>query len=139
MNLLCQGTPVGFKASQPVPPRVAGRWGDAGDLQPGDVLLSRTGPATVESVETEHVPTTVYHIYVEDLHNYAVGDGEWLVHNGHRTREPNGRYAYDGGPVGGEGRKGKAEKGSGLNGTVAALDFDCLRGDWSGATGIMRL
>ena len=63
---------------------VPGRWVDAGDLRFGDVLVSRGGgQSTVESVETEQVQTTVYHIYVEDLHNYSVGNGEWLVHNGH--------------------------------------------------------
>ena len=75
---------------------VPGRWVDAGDLRVGDLLVSRSGgQSTVESVDTAHTPTTVYHIYVEDLHNYAVGDGEWLVHNGHRTREPNGQYANE--------------------------------------------
>ncbi len=83
-------------------PGVAGRWVDAGDLRVGDVLFSReTGTSSVESVDTEHQPVQVFHIYVEELHNYAVGDGEWLVHNGHRTRNPDGTYAYDGGPVGG--------------------------------------
>ena len=67
-------------------PGVEGRWVDAGDLRPGDVLLSRTGgQSTVESVEATHTPTTVYHLYVEDVHNYAVGDLEWLVHNAHRA------------------------------------------------------
>ena len=68
-------------------PGVEGRWVDAGDLRVGDVLLSRTGgQSTVESVEAEHTPTTVYHLYVEDVHNYAVGDQEWLVHNAHTGR-----------------------------------------------------
>ena len=86
---------------------VAGRWVDAGHLRAGDVLLSRGGGlATVESVETAHTPTTVYHIYVEDVHNYAVGHHEWLVHNGHRDgqgklRSSNGQFEYDGRPAGG--------------------------------------
>ena len=63
---------------------VPGRWVDAGDLRVGDVLVSRGGgQSTVESLDSAHTPTTVYHINVEDLHNYAVGDAEWLVHNGH--------------------------------------------------------
>ena len=63
---------------------VPGRWVDAGDLRVGDVLVSRLGgESVVEAVETEQVQTTVFHIYVEDLHNYAVGNGEWLVHNAH--------------------------------------------------------
>ena len=38
-------------------PGVEGRWVDAGDLRPGDVLLSRTGgESTVESVEATHTP-----------------------------------------------------------------------------------
>ena len=66
---------------------VPGRWVDAGFLQPGDQLFSRSGgTATVEAVETDHTQTTVYHIYVEDLHNYAVGNGEWLVHNAHKLK-----------------------------------------------------
>ena len=65
-------------------PGVEGRWVDAGDLRPGDVLFSReTGTSTVQSVDTEHQQVQVFHIYVEELHNYAVGDGEWLVHNSH--------------------------------------------------------
>ena len=49
---------------------VPGRWVDAGDLRVGDLLVSRLGgESVVEAVETAHVQTTVYHIYVEDLHN----------------------------------------------------------------------
>ncbi len=67
-------------------PGVPGRWVDAGDLRVGDVLFSReTGTSTVESVDTEHQPVQVFHIYVEELHNYAVGDSQWLVHNGHHA------------------------------------------------------
>ena len=63
---------------------VPGRWVDAGDLRPGDVLLSRSGgQSTIEAIETEQTQETVYHIYVEELHNYSVGNAEWLVHNGH--------------------------------------------------------
>ena len=75
---------------------VPGRWVDAGDLRVGDVLLSRTGGnSTVESVETEHTQTRVYHIYVEELHNYSVGNAEWLVHNGHETNSPGYRALSD--------------------------------------------
>ena len=50
----------------------------------------------MEAVETEHQQTRVYHIYVEDLHNYSVGNGEWLVHNGHTTRDSKtGRFISD--------------------------------------------
>ena len=53
---------------------VAGRWVDAGDLQPGDVLLLKPDRrATVEAREVDLIAAKVYNFQVEGLHNYAVG------------------------------------------------------------------
>ena len=61
---------------------VPGRWVDAGDLRPGDVvLLHPDRPAAVETVEYRPVCATVYNFEVDGLHNYAVGADRVLVHN----------------------------------------------------------
>lgn len=65
-------------------PGVQGRWVDAGDVREGDVLLSRSGlRTTVTEVRLTPVYKRVYHLYVDNLHNFTVGNGQWLVHNGH--------------------------------------------------------
>ena len=61
---------------------VPGRWVDAGDLQPGDVLLLKPDRrATVEAREVDLIAAKVYNFQVEGLHNYAVGFASVLVHN----------------------------------------------------------
>jgi Pretoxin HINT domain/Bacterial toxin 33 len=61
---------------------VPGRWVDAGNLRAGDVLLLRSGQwATISRLAVRHVRQKVYNFQVEDLHTYAVGTGQVLVHN----------------------------------------------------------
>ena len=62
----------------PSPPgaRVSGRWVDAGNLQVGDVLLLRSGPATIRRLSTRQVRERVYNFEVDELHTYAVGSSE---------------------------------------------------------------
>ncbi len=82
-------------------PGVQGRWVDAGDVREGDVLLSRSGlRTTVTEVRLTPVYKRVYHLYVDNLHNFTVGNGQWLVHNGHGAGDaddlaPRRGYLYD--------------------------------------------
>ncbi|MEX2112501.1 MAG: polymorphic toxin-type HINT domain-containing protein [Pirellulales bacterium] len=60
----------------------SGRWVDAGDLQIGDVVFLRSGEkAAISAIKSRPGPTVVYNLTVADLHCYAVGVGEVLVHN----------------------------------------------------------
>jgi len=66
----------------PLGAQVPGRWVDAGDLQVGDVLLLRSGrQAAVTRLAVRPVRQKVYNFQVEELHCYAVGVSEVLVHN----------------------------------------------------------
>jgi hypothetical protein len=61
---------------------VPGRWVEAEDLQVGDILLLRNrGPQAVTQLVMRSTRQEVYNFTVEDLHCYAVGSGEVLVHN----------------------------------------------------------
>jgi hypothetical protein len=60
----------------------SGRWVEARSLQPGDLLLLRSGAtATVEELYSRQVEQKVYNLEVADLHTYAVGGDGVLVHN----------------------------------------------------------
>jgi len=62
--------------------QLPGRWVDATDLQPGDVLFLRDGrQLPVESVELFEELQPTYNFAVGDLHTYAVGTAGILVHN----------------------------------------------------------
>jgi hypothetical protein len=66
----------------PARSRVSGRWVDAGDLQVGDVLLLKEERvATITSRRTRPASEPVYNFQVDDLHCYAVGAKQVLVHN----------------------------------------------------------
>jgi hypothetical protein len=59
-----------------------GRWVYAKDLRVDDVVISRSlNKQRVTAVESSITKTLVYNFLVDDLHNYAVGDYEILVHN----------------------------------------------------------
>jgi hypothetical protein len=59
-----------------------GRWVYARDLRIDDVLRSRAlGTQKVIGLEITQTETVVYNFLVDDLHNYAVGRDEVLVHN----------------------------------------------------------
>ncbi len=58
-----------------------GRWVQAADLQPGDVLLLREGLAEVEALSRSRGRATVFNLRVSDLETYAVGEAGVLVHN----------------------------------------------------------
>jgi hypothetical protein len=60
----------------------SGRWVEARSLQPGDLLLLRSGAtATVEELYSRQVEQKVYNLEVAGLHTYAVGGDGVLVHN----------------------------------------------------------
>jgi hypothetical protein len=57
-------------------------WEDAGDLQPGDLILSLDGDyGVVDSVAIVAETQTMYDLDVETVDTFAVGDGAWVVHN----------------------------------------------------------
>ena len=77
--------------------RGEGRWVDAIDLRVGDVLLLRSGEqAPVTSLVVRHARLPVYNFQVEDLHCYAVGHAQILVHNNSFPTDAAGRQAMAG-------------------------------------------
>ncbi len=71
--------------------KLAGRWIDAVDLQPGDTLfLQETGPTRIESVRIEPANYPVYNFAVDNLKCYAVGKCSVLVHNSNGLEVPAG-------------------------------------------------
>jgi hypothetical protein len=59
-----------------------GRWVYARDLQIGDTIQSRVQESyCITDLTIETNETLVYNFLVDDLHNYAVGEYEILVHN----------------------------------------------------------
>jgi nucleic acid/nucleotide deaminase of polymorphic system toxin len=55
----------------------------AGDLQSGEPLVTLTGATSGTVVWVQIVPGQAdrYHLTVAHDHTYAVGDGQWVVHN----------------------------------------------------------
>ncbi|MEO0564974.1 MAG: polymorphic toxin-type HINT domain-containing protein, partial [Chloroflexota bacterium] len=57
-------------------------WQDAGDLQPGDLILSLDGDyGVVERIVIVDDTQTMYDLDVETVDTFAVGTGAWVVHN----------------------------------------------------------
>lgn len=57
-------------------------WVDAGDLEVGDQILALDGEyGTVEVILIEERTETMYDLTVDEVHTFAVGAGEWVVHN----------------------------------------------------------
>jgi hypothetical protein len=74
---LCDCLPV---CDQKVTPD--GRWVYARDLRIDDVVRSHSfGTQKISALELSQTQTLVYNFLVNDLHNYAVGENEILVHN----------------------------------------------------------
>jgi len=60
-----------------------GRWVNSHDLRRGDVLFTRErGCVTVQRIWQREEHISVCNLTVRDLHNFAVGESEMLVHNG---------------------------------------------------------
>ena len=57
-------------------------WQDAGELVTGDLVLSLDGDyGVVDSVRTIDATQWMYDLTVADAHTFAVGTGQWVVHN----------------------------------------------------------
>ena len=57
-------------------------WQDAGELVTGNLVLSLDGDyGVVDSIRTTDAIQWMYDITVEDVHTFAVGTGQWVVHN----------------------------------------------------------
>ena len=57
-------------------------WQDAGELVTGDLVLSLDGDySVVDSVQTIDAVQWMYDLTVADAHTFAVGTGQWVVHN----------------------------------------------------------
>ena len=99
-----------------------GRWVDARELRVGDVLLLKTGqPGVMTELHFRQAAQKVYNLEVEEVHTYAVGAGQVLVHNRYinrvvrrgaignlsRYNGPKPRYAVNPAHVPGTLRKGK--------------------------------
>jgi Pretoxin HINT domain len=78
-----------FEVTAPHPFHVEGRgWVAAGDLAPGDVIVSSGGGRLrVASNQDTSRRTTVYNFEVEDFHTYFVGESAAWVHNDCVTTE----------------------------------------------------
>ncbi len=59
-----------------------GRWVEARDLRPADILLRNNGQSVrVENLYRSHEHLIVYNVTISELHNYSVGSMGVLVHN----------------------------------------------------------
>ena len=109
-NLAARPKPKHVPAVEP-DSALPGRGVDAGDLRPGDLLQLRDGRRVpIRAVRTRPADETVYNFAVADLHTFAVGRAEALVHNRDvptRFEGPKPRYVINPAHVPGTLRKGK--------------------------------
>jgi hypothetical protein len=57
-------------------------WVEAGSLTLGDQILSLDGTfGDVESISISNDPQLMYNLTVDISHTFAVGEGQWVVHN----------------------------------------------------------
>jgi hypothetical protein len=64
------------------PFHVEDQWVAAGDLREGDVVSSVQGKTgVVQRIRRFYRPQIMYNLTVAEAHTYAVGSGNWLVHN----------------------------------------------------------
>ncbi|HVS36831.1 MAG TPA: RHS repeat-associated core domain-containing protein [Gemmataceae bacterium] len=75
-------TPRHIGACEDTDGSLPGRWVDAHDLREGDMVFLRSaGPQMIRRVWARHVRTPVCNLTVKELHNFAVGNTQVLVHN----------------------------------------------------------
>jgi hypothetical protein len=80
-------------AERPADATVPGRWVDAGDLRVGDLLLLRDGrQLPITALATRSTTEPVYNFCVENLHSYAVGSVQVLVHNNSNQQVKKGGF-----------------------------------------------
>jgi hypothetical protein len=66
-----------------------GRWVNSHDLREGDVILLRNyGRTTIRRVWQHHEQTMVCNLTIQDLHTFAVGEHQVLVHNTSGSMNP---------------------------------------------------
>ena len=80
--------------NEPRPTVSRGKWVEADDLRPGDVLLNSCGgEVTVTATHHRRDRLAVYNFRVADVHTYTVGSSRVLVHNNNdcaQKQPPNG-------------------------------------------------
>jgi hypothetical protein len=81
-GMMLNHRPVPIHAPEHLHVKSPGRWVDATDLQIGDILLLRSGrQVPVTNLAIQHMAVKVYNFHVAELHCYAVGKCDVLVHN----------------------------------------------------------
>jgi hypothetical protein len=73
---------LGLTTPHPIFSTTHHSWRLAGELAPGEKVLTYHGEATVTSTEKKAGSEDVYNLEVKDLHNFLVGDLGVVVHNG---------------------------------------------------------
>ena len=74
------GEPIAVTPDHPF--RTEAGWTAAGDLAPGDRVVSLAGgPGTVGTIRWDRGPDEMWNLTVDAAHTYTVGSGAWLVHN----------------------------------------------------------
>jgi hypothetical protein len=72
-----------------------GEWVEVKDLELGDLIMNLDLEyGTVESIEIVPQVQVMYDLTVDEVHNFAVGDGAWVVHNADFCL-PNGKDVID--------------------------------------------
>jgi hypothetical protein len=72
---------LGLTTPHPIFSTTHHSWRLAGELAPGEKVLTYHGEATVTSTEKKAGSEDVYNLEVKDLHNFLVGDLGIVVHN----------------------------------------------------------
>ncbi len=136
-----------------------GEWVVAGDLETGDRILALDGSyGMVEALEVVERVQAMYDLTVAEAHTFAVGAGQWVVHNvcddivdyepkdwpdfdglvkAFPNRDAGHHYAYRETPGGtGQAIAGHGEYSASANGVFTVPEGTYIRRWWSDATEI---
>src|SRR5690606_16527193 len=74
-------------------------WLEVEDLEAGDAIVSLGGVyGIVDGIIIENTTQAMYDLTVEEVHTFAVGDGNWIVHNNNLcTGDPDEHDSNDSG------------------------------------------
>lgn len=75
------GDSLGVTFNHPIYSAIHRDWRLAGELEPGERLLAKSGEVTLASKEKLPGTHTVYNLEVRELHNFLVGGDGVVVHN----------------------------------------------------------
>jgi len=75
------GDTLGVTYQHPIYSATAGGWRLAGELEPGEQVLTKSGVLEFVAKEQQKGFETVYNLEVRALHNFLVGDAGVVVHN----------------------------------------------------------